>query len=246
VEGVAFASAVDSLAAVKALVFDEKRVTMAELIKAVKKNFEGYDSLRQMLLSRAPKYGNDDDTSDSIAFELNKFFSQEVITRTSPATGRRFRSGYLSWNYWILYAATTSALPDGRMRGTYLSNGICPVTGVAHKGPTSIARSVSKIGLEYVPNGGSLTVSFNPSIVKGELGKRIIAGFLRGFQREGGSALQINIISPDILRDAQKHPDAYRNLLVRVTGYNAYFTALGKEMQDEIIAREALAAGESL
>jgi formate C-acetyltransferase len=115
---------------------------------------------------------------------------------------------------------------------------------VAHKGPTSIARSVSKVGFEFVPNGGSLTLSFNPSIIKGELGKRIIAGFLRGFQREGGSALQINIISPDVLREAQKNPEAYRNLLVRVTGYNAYFTTLGKEIQDEIIAREALAAGD--
>lgn len=244
VEGVALATAVDSLAAIKALVFDEKRVSMAELRQAIRKNFQGYDILRQNLLSRAPKYGNDDDRADRIAFELNRFFAEEVFRRTSPATGRRFRAGYLSWNYWVLYATSTAATPDGRMRGTYLSNGLCPVTGVAHKGPTSIARSVAKLGLELVPNGGSLTLSFNPSIIKGEMGKRILSGFLRGFQREGGSALQVNIISPELLRDAQKNPEPYRNLLVRVTGYNAYFTALGKEIQDEIIAREALAAGE--
>ena len=244
VEGVAFATAVDSLAAVKSLVFDQKRVSMKELIRGLKANFQGFDMLRQTLLARAPKFGNDDDAVNRISFELNRFFSEEVSQRTSPATGRKFRVGYLSWNYWILYAMSTSAMPDGRKRGTYLSNGICPVTGVAHKGPTSIAASVSKVGFEFVPNGGSLTLSFNPSIIKGELGKKILAGFLRGFQKQGGSALQINVIGPELLREAQKNPETYRNLLVRVTGYNAYFTALGREIQDEIIAREALAAGE--
>jgi len=244
VEGVAFATAVDSLSAVKWLVFEEKRVKMKELIKAIKANFEGYEKLRQMLIHRAPKFGNDDDRADQIAYELNKFWSEEVFKRTSPATGRRFRAGYLSWNYWILYAVPTSATPDGRKRGTYLSNGICPVTGVAHKGPTSIARSVYKMGLETVPNGASLTLSFNPSLVRDEMGKKNLARFLRGFMKEGGSCLQVNIVDPDTLREAQKNPEPYRNLLVRVTGYNAYFTSLGKEVQDEIIAREALAIGE--
>ncbi len=244
VEGISFATAVDSLAAVKKLVFDEKRVSMKELKRALEKNFEGYEQLRQTLLNRAPKFGNDDDAADSIARELNKFWTEEIFKKQSPATGRRFRAGYLSWNYWILYAATTSATPDGRMRGTYLSNGIGPVTGAHHQGPTSISRSVSKIGFESVPNGGSLTLSFNPSLVRGDLGKRILAGFLRGFMREGGSALQVNVIDPETLRCAQKNPELYRNLLVRVTGYNAYFTSLGKEMQDEIIGREALALGE--
>ncbi len=244
VEGVAFATAVDSLSAVKHLVFEEKRVSMKELVKAIKANFEGYEKLRQILLHRAPKFGNDDDRADQLAYELNKFWSEEVFKRTSPATGRRFRAGYLSWNYWILYAVPTSATPDGRKRGTYLSNGICPVTGVAHKGPTSIACSVYKMGLETVPNGASLTLSFNPTLVKDEMGKKNLARFLRGFMKEGGSCLQVNIIDPKTLREAQKNPEPYRNLLVRVTGYNAYFTSLGKEVQDEIIAREALAMGE--
>ncbi len=244
VEGISLATAVDSLAAVKSLVFDQKRITMKELRAALRKNYEGYEPIRQMLINRAPKFGNDDEIADQIAFELNKFFSEQVFQRVSPATGRRFRAGYLSWNYWILYAAATSATPDGRKRGTYLSNGVCPVTGAHHQGPTSVARSVSKLGFETVPNGGSLTLSFNPSLVKGDLGKRILAGFLRAFTREGGSALQVNMIDPETLRCAQKNPEPYQNLLVRVTGYNAYFTSLGKEMQDEIIAREALALGE--
>lgn len=244
VEGVSFATAVDSLSAVAKLVFEEKRITIKELKRAIQHNFEGYEPLRQMLLHRAPKFGNDDDYADRIAYELNRFWSQEVFKRKSPKTGRRFRAGYLSWNYWILYATSTSATPDGRKRGSYLSNGIGPVTGLSQRGPTSVARSVYKIGFETVPNGGSLTLSFNPSLVKGEAGKRILAGFLRGFTKQGGSALQVNIIDSATLRSAQKNPEQYQNLLVRVTGYNAYFTTLGKEMQDEIIAREALALGE--
>jgi len=244
VEGVAFATAVDSLAAVKKLVFDEKRATMGELTKALKQNFKGHEPLRQMLIRRAPKYGNDDPEADEIARELNDFFASKVIKTTSPATGRRFRAGYLSWNYWVLYATSTAATPDGRPRGTYLSNGICPVTGVDHKGPVAVARSVYHVDLQKVPNGASHTITFNPVMARTEKGRQNLKAFLRAYGIEGGSALQINMIDPETLRRAQKAPDQYSNLLVRVTGYNAYFTTLGKEIQDEIISRESFRLGE--
>jgi len=239
VEGVAFATAVDSLAALKRLVFEEGKLTMAELVKALKSNFKDREPLRQMLLKRAPKYGNDDPAADELARELNHFLSENVIRRTSPATGRRYRSGYLSWNYWILYASSTAATPDGRRRGTYLSNGVCPVTGADHQGPVSVARSVFSMDLGVAPNGGSHTISFNPSLARTEKGRENLKAFLRGYGREGGSALQINMINPETLKAAQQHPDRFANLLVRVTGYNAYFTTLGRELQDEIIARES-------
>ncbi len=239
VEGIAFATAVDSLAAVKKLVYDEEKVSIKDLLKALKSNFKNNESLRQMLMHQAPKYGNDDPEADEIARQLNKFFSEEVFKRTSPVTGRRFRAGYLSWNYWILYAGATAATPDGRPRGTYLSNGICPVTGVDRKGPVSMARSVYNVGLTSVPNGASHTMSFNPSLVRTAEGKKKMAAFLRGYGIQGGSALQINMISPETLRNAQNDPQKYGNLLVRVTGYNAYFTTLGRELQNEIIDREA-------
>jgi trans-4-hydroxy-L-proline dehydratase len=242
-EAVAFATAVDSLAAVKRLVFDEKRISMKELLRAVKKNFAGCEALRATLLTRAPKYGNDDPEADAVARDVNRFFSTQALTRVSPATGRRYRSGYLSWNYWIMYAATTAATPDGRPRGTYLSNGICPVTGVDRKGPVAVARSVARADLGVAPNGGSHTISFNPGLGRTEKGRANLKAYLRGYAREGGSALQINMIDPATLLAAQKDPDQYANLLVRVTGYNAYFTALGKELQDEIIARESFRLG---
>jgi len=242
-EAVAFATAVDSLAAVKKLVYDEGRVSLAELVKAIKHNFKGHEALQKLLLTRGPKYGNDDPEADALARELNHFLSNAAMTRVSPATGRRYRSGYLSWNYWVMYATTTAATPDGRARGTYLSNGICPVTGVDRKGPVAVARSVHAADLSVAPNGGSHTISFNPVLGRTDKGRANLKAFLQGYGRQGGSALQINMIAPETLRRAQKEPDQYSNLLVRVTGYNAYFTALGKELQDEIIARESFRLG---
>jgi formate C-acetyltransferase len=239
VEGIAFATAVDSLAAVKKLVYEEGRISMADLARAVRKNFEGEEALRQTLLNKAPKYGNDDDYADEVARYLSQLWTRMVADRVSPATGRRYRAGYLSWNYWIAYAPSTAATPDGRPRGTYLSNAIGPVDGAARNGPTAEVLSVGKTGLETAPNGASHTMSFSPALLRDEEHVGKLMAFLRAYGEKGGTALQVNVIDPDTLREAQKKPEEYRNLLVRVTGYNAYFVMLGKEIQDEIIARES-------
>jgi formate C-acetyltransferase len=135
VEGVALATAADSLAAVKKLVYETRQFEMGQLIDALKANFEGYESLRQTLLNKAPKYGNDDPYADEIAHEVSRYWTEEAFKHSSP-TGKRYRGGYLSWNYWIAYAPTTAATPDGRRRGQYLSNAVCPVNGADRKGPT--------------------------------------------------------------------------------------------------------------
>jgi formate C-acetyltransferase len=129
VEGVAFATTADSLTAVKKLVFEDRKVNLGELKKALEDNFEGHEALRLTLLNKAPKYGNDDDYADEVARWLSRTWTEEVFKRTSPATGRRYRGGYLSWNYWISFAPSTAATPDGRKRGTYLSNAIGRWTG---------------------------------------------------------------------------------------------------------------------
>jgi formate C-acetyltransferase len=154
-------------------------------------------------------------------------------------SGKRYRGGYLSWNYGVAYAPVTAATPDGRKRGTYLSNGVAAVTGMDRHGPTAAARSVHNIDLDVIPNGASHTMSLSPSLVRDDEHLDKLAGFLRGYCEHGGTALQVNMIDVDTLRQAQKNPDAFRNLLVRVTGYNAYFVNLGREIQEEIIAREA-------
>ena len=239
VEAAALATATDSLLAVKHLVFDEGRVTMADLAAAIEKNFEGEEFLRQTLLNKAPKYGNDDPEADRMARDLTHWWAEETGTIETPVTHKQYRGGYLSWNYGIAYAPLTSATPDGRKRGTFLSNGVAAVTGMDHAGPTAAARSVDNLDLEVIPNGASHTMSLSPSLVRDEEHLDRLAGFLRGYCEHGGSALQINILDADTLRKAQDDPDEFRNLLVRVTGYNAYFVNLGREMQEEIIAREA-------
>jgi trans-4-hydroxy-L-proline dehydratase len=238
VEGVAFATAADSLSAIKKLVYEDGSVDMADLVKALDDNFEGHEKLRLMLVNKGPKYGNDEDDADAVARYLSRLWTEEVFKHRTPS-GRRYRGGYLSWNYWIAYAPTTSATPDGRKRGTYLSNGMCPVDGADRSGPTAVACSVGKLGLESAPNGDSHTISFSPSMIRGEEHVDKLASYLRAYGEMGGTALQVNVIDPETLRCAQANPDEYQNLLVRVTGYNAYFVMLGKEIQDEIIARES-------
>jgi formate C-acetyltransferase len=239
VEGIALATAVDSLLAVKRLVYDERRVTMDGLLAAIRANFEGHEGLRQTLANRAPKFGVDDTEADGLAREVSQFWTEEAFRHVSPATGRRYRGGYLSWNYWIGYAPLTAATPDGRRRGTFLSNGVCPVNGADHEGPTAAIRSVGHLGLETAPNGASHTLNLSASLVRDEEHVVKLAALLRAYCRVGGTALQVNVIDPDTLRAAQADPETYRNLLVRVTGYNAYFVTLGREVQEEIISREA-------
>jgi len=238
VEGIALATLADSLAAVKKLVYEDQTVEMDQLVAAIHANFEGFESLRQTLLNKAPKYGNDDPFADEIARQVSHFWTKETIKHVSP-TGKRYRSGYLSWNYWVAYAPATAATPDGRRRGQFLSNAVCPVNGADRKGPTSVIKSVGALGLESAPNGASHTMSFSPSLLRGPEGREKMMALLRAYGQVGGTCLQVNILDAETLRQAQKHPDEYNNLLVRVTGYNAYFTGLGKEIQDEIIARES-------
>jgi formate C-acetyltransferase len=251
IEGVTFGNTVDSLLAVKHLVYDKKVCSMEELIKALKANWEGYEVLKATAVNRTPKYGRDDDEADEMARKVMELWSEQVWQYKTPYTDATFRGGMLSWNYWAADGAVLSATPDGRRRGQYLANAICPCAGADINGPTANINSVGKaLGgksengdymeyMNYLPNGASHTITLNPSIVRNEENKEKFAALLRGYIANGGTALQINILDPDMLRDAQKHPGEYKHLLVRITGYNAYFTTVGKEMQDEIIARES-------
>jgi formate C-acetyltransferase len=151
----------------------------------------------------------------------------------------------LSWNYWVSDGFILAASPDGRPKGRFLSNALCPSNGADTNGPTANVNSVGKVlaGEEHeqnlLPNGASHTITFNPSLVRDPEHRQKFKAFLRGYDINGGTALQVNMIDAAMLRDAQAHPEGYRHLLVRVTGYNAYFTTVGRELQDEIIARES-------
>jgi len=253
VQGVTFATTVDSLLAVKDLVFDRRRCTMAQLLQALRDNWEGHETLQAWARLRSPKYGRDDDAADALARRVMETWTEEVWKHRTRSTGRQFRPGMLSWNYWVGDGFVLAASADGRPRGRFLSNAICPTNGVDTRGPTANARSVgAALGghapdgrgdfedwVNLLPNGASHTMTFSPALLRDEAQRARFAAFLRGYAREGGTALQVNVVDAAMLRDAQEHPDDYRHLLVRVTGYNAYFTAIGRELQDELIARES-------
>ncbi|GAB4344781.1 MAG: glycyl radical protein [Candidatus Abyssubacteria bacterium] len=239
VEGCSISTLADSVAAVKKLVFEDRLVSMADLVAALREDFSGKEPLRQMLIHRAPKFGNDDDYVDSIGRELSRFWSEEVTRHVSPYTGRRYTAGYLSWNYFISFAQYTAATPDGRHKGEHLSNAVAPVQGRDALGPTAAMKSVTRYGFDVNPRGASYTITLNPSVLEGEAQLDRLAALLRAYGELGGTSIQINVIDKDTLLEAQSDPEKYSNLLVRVTGYNAYFVTLGRGMQDEIIARTA-------
>ena len=248
IEGVAFATLVDSLLAIKKFIYDEKKYNVAELKEALVDNFQSNPIMQSVLANKAPKYGNNDDVADEIARQIMELWAMETLKYYTP-TGFQFRGGMLSWNYWAgADAAFTPATPNGRLANTFLSNAICPTAGADICGPTAVTNSVgTALGgkteldeyINYLPNGASHTISFNPSLLRDPEHKEKFKAYLRGYMENGGTALQINMINAEMLKEAQAHPETYKNLLVRVTGYNAYFVAIGKELQDEIIARES-------
>ena len=249
-EAVTFATTVDSLLAVKYLVFDEKKCSMTELIQALKNNWKGHEVLQAMAKNKAPKYGRDDDQADELAARVMELWCDETWKHTTRSTNRKFRPGMLSWNYWAGDGYVMAASADGREKGQFLSNAICPSNGADIHGPTANANSVGKaLGgksteagywedyINHLPNGASHTITFNPSIIRDPEHRDKFKAFLRGYTENGGTALQVNILDPGVLIDAQKNPQDYRHLLVRVTGYNAYFTTVGRELQNEVIQR---------
>jgi formate C-acetyltransferase len=252
-EAVTFATTVDSLLAIKYLVFDKQVCSMAELIQALKDNWSGHAVLQARALHKAPKYGRDDDQADQMGLCVMELWTEETWKYKTQSTGRQFRPGMLSWNYWVSDGYILPASPDGRPQGRFLSNALCPSVGADSNGPTANVNSVGKVlggkapdgdgdweeFYNALPNGGSHTITFNPSLLRDPEHKEKFRAFLQAYGENGGTALQINLIDADMLRDAQQHPENYRHLLVRVTGYNAYFTSIGKELQDEIIARES-------
>lgn len=251
IEGVSYGTTIDSLLAIKYLVFDKKICTMAQLIGALKANWVGHEVLQAMAVNRAPKYGRDDDEADELGRRVMELWSSQLWGYKTPITDATYRGGMLSWNYWVGDGYIVGATPNGRARGQFLSNAICPSNGADTNGPTANINSVGKVlggrgtdcdyegYVNYLPNGSSHTITLNPSLVRDDERREKFEALLRGYIENGGTALQINVLDPEMLIDAQKHPENYRNLLVRVTGYNAYFTSVGRELQNEIIARES-------
>ncbi|MBD3185108.1 hypothetical protein GF312_22695 [Candidatus Poribacteria bacterium] len=230
------ANAGDSLAAIKKLVFDEKRVTLKEVVDAMRVNFEGKESLRQMLLNEAPKYGNDDDYVDSIVTEISEHFCRELEQYTN-ARGGDYHAHFLSFVLAVSGGASTAASADGRKAGEPVANSLAPQQGRDKKGITAMLKSISKIDQELAAAGTSLIFDIHPSAVKGEEGAENLDNLLRTYFHLGGGHAECNIVDVGVLRKAQKDPEKYSNLSVRVAGYSAYFVNLGADMQEHIIQK---------
>jgi formate C-acetyltransferase len=227
----------DSLAAVKKLVFEDKKLTMEALVDALRSNFEGNEPLRLMLLNRAPKFGNDEDSVDEMCNEVLKTYCDELRLYKN-ARGGPFIGGlyYLSAN--IPYGLKTAATPDGRKSGEPLNDGgISPSHGMDTQGATAVAKSVGKLDNRRVPHGCVLNQRFHPSLFEGEGKVELFSDYMRTFMDLGGWECQFNVVTTEQLKEAQKHPEKHRNMVIRVAGYSAYFTELEKELQDDIINR---------
>jgi formate C-acetyltransferase len=238
ISGVGLGTISDALSAIKKHIFDKRNFTMAELKKALDEDFQGHDILRNALLYKAPHYGNDDNEADSLAALTQKIFCEEV-EKHRDIQGAKYYVNLLPTTAHIALGKLTGATPDGRRAHTWLSEGISPVQGHDKLGPTAIAKSVGKLDHSRC-NGTLLNMKISPQILKTGEDLQKLAGLIRGFFDLGGHHVQFNIIDEKTLRDAQEHPENYRNLLVRVAGYSDYFVLLSPDIQEEIISRTEL------
>ncbi len=235
-QGVGVANAGDSLTAIKKLVFDEEAITLKDLHAALANDFEGQEDLRMMLVNRAPKYGNDDDYADEIAKDAALIYCEEVNKYTNPRGGK-FQPGLYPASANVPLGSVVMATPDGRKAWSPLADGVSPISGYDSCGPTASVLSVAKLDHEIASNGTLLNQKFHPSAIEGEKGLENLKAVTEAYFQNGGFHVQYNVISRDTLLDAQANPEKHKGLVVRVAGYSAFFTALDKSLQDDILAR---------
>ncbi|MHA1282268.1 MAG: glycyl radical protein [Promethearchaeota archaeon] len=236
---IGFATLVDSLAVIKKVVFEDKLLNFEELISMLKKNYRGKyrdksgEEWRQIFINKIPKWGNDIDYVDSIGRDVVKMFCEEIL-KFKNFRGGRYNPGIYSTSFHLAFGAFTAATADGRKSRESLSNGLGPTHGYDKNGPTAILNSVKKLENELQTNGNSLILSFHPKTLRKDLFLPLIQSF---FGENGGYHIQFNVIGRETLCDAQKHPEKYPGLVVRIAGYSVLFNELSKLAQDDIIKR---------
>ncbi len=227
----------DSLSAVATHVYAEGSISMADLLDALADDFAADPELRARLTDRTPRYGNDDDAADAIMRRVFDLLLDAIDGRPNTRGGR-YHVDMLPTTCHIYFGSVLGATPDGRRAGKPTSEGISPVQGADRRGPTAVVKSAAK--MDQLRTGGTLlNMKFMPSVLAGEEGLTKLGQLVRTYFRMDGHHMQFNVVDADTLRDAQRHPEQYRHLIVRVAGYSDYFCDLGRELQDEIIARTA-------
>lgn len=241
VQGIGIANLSDSLHALKGMVFEQQRLSFAELIAVLKANFqtpEG-EKIRARLINRFEKYGNDIDEVDNISADLLRFYCKEVEQYQNPRGGH-FTPGSYTVSAHVPLGSVVGATPDGRLAGEQLADGgLSPMVGQDSQGPTAVLKSVSKLDNYLLSNGTLLNVKFTPATLAGDGGLNKLADFLQAFTKLKLQHIQFNVVNADTLREAQQRPQDFAGLVVRVAGYSAFFVELSQEIQDDIIRRTA-------
>lgn len=228
------ATVADSLVALKKAVYEEGWLSLSEMRGVLTANFAGSETLRQRLLTRYPKFGNDDDEVDAIAAEIAECFCREVLRHRDPVVGVCW-PGIYTYHRFKGIGHVSGATPDGRLAGVPTSENQGPAAGRDRLGPTATLRSLAKLPLHLTPSGGQ-TLTLHPSLFAGPDGTKHLSDLIEAYFSLGGQHLQINIVGTETLRAAQREPEKYRGLVVRVTGYSAYFVTLDRQSQDLLIA----------
>lgn len=237
VQAVGLADVGDSLFAIKKLVFDEQRMTLTEFVSILKKNFAGHEALRVELATRFPRYGNGDRKVDQMTQVAIDAFSNAVTSHTNTRGGK-YLAGIYSMTCNSAYGKITGALPNGRLAGQPLANGLSPSNGADRSGPTALLRSAASLDSKNWGNCVNLNIKFDKKTIQGQSGFNALSALFRSYLvDQKGMQVQVNILDSATLRAAMADPSAFPGLLVRVAGYCAYFQELGPEIQQEIINR---------
>lgn len=235
IQGVGIGTITDSLAAIKYNVYDKKKFTMGKLIEAIENDFKGNDIIANLVRNKTPKYGNDDDYADEIMTSVFDAYNK-IITGRPNVKGGCYRINMLPTTCHVYFGEVMIASPNGRLAHKPVSEGISPEKGADTNGPTAVIKSASK--MDHLRTGGTLlNQKFTPSVVAGEEGLDHMANLVRAYFNMDGHHIQFNVIDRETLIEAQKHPEEYKDLIVRVAGYSDHFRNLSKELQDEIINR---------
>ena len=235
IQGVGIGTITDSLAAIKYNVFDNEKFSMDTLLKAMEANFEGYEAELNMVKNKTPKYGNDDDYADDIMKEVFNLYHGEVTGRPT-VNGGHYRVDMLPTTCHVYFGEVMGASPNGRLAEKPVSEGISPEKGGDTNGPTAVIKSCAK--MDHLITGGTLlNQRFAPSVVQGEEGLDNMANLIRAYFNMDGHHIQFNVFDKNVLLAAQKNPDEYKDLIVRVAGYSDHFNNLSRALQDEIIGR---------
>jgi len=235
IQGVGLGTISDALSAIRHHVFTERKLTMSELLRALRRDFRGAEKTRQLLLNKTPRYGNDDERADAITRRVFEMAFRAVDGRPNMRGGS-YRLNLLPTTVHIYFGSKTGATADGRRAGEPLSEGISPVQGSDRRGPTAVLRSAAKI--DHLRTGGTLlNQKFTPALLAGDGGIARLGQLVRGYFSLNGHHLQFNVVDAATLRAAQAQPQKYRDLIVRVAGYSDYFVDVGPELQEEIIRR---------